>query len=188
MVHSEYYKLLDLKPDCSIDQIKKAYREKARMYHPDVNHSPDAKENFIKVTEAYDFLISNHDKEISDEEEFARLMEEWRKYRQERSRMRARFYAQYTYSKFKSSKYYKSTKELNGYVIIVNFSIAVMVLIYTIIGYIIKLKDPIPDSSPAIYSFILLLVFSLILFTVSFIYLRAYIETRKKRPKRKNTK
>lgn len=185
MTNSEYYKLLDLPRDCSIDQIKKAYREKARMYHPDVNHSPDAKEQFIKVTEAYDFLISNHDKELSDEEEFARLMEEWRKYRQERSRMRAHYYAHKTYSNFKSSKYYKSTKELNGYVIVVNFSIAIMVFIYTIIGYIIRLKNPIPDTNPPIYSFILLLVLSLILFTVSLIYLRAYIETRKKRGNRK---
>lgn len=185
MVQSEYYKILGLTGNCSVDEIKRAYRKKARLYHPDINHSPEAQDEFIKITEAYDFLLTNHDKPISDDEEYIRIMEEWRKYRQDRSRQRAQYYARKSYVSFKNSKYYKSTNILNGPAIIFNFAISIMVLIYTILGYIIKLRNPDPEEPPAIFSFILLLIFSLILFTVSFIYLGAYIQTRKKRGKGK---
>jgi len=185
MVHAEYYEILGLGADCTVDEIKKAYRKKARMYHPDINHSPEAKELFIKVTEAYDFLISHFDIKGSDEEEFNRIMEEWRKFRQERSRQRAQYYARKSYLNFKNSKYYRTTRILNGSSIIFNFAIAIMVLIYTILGYIIKLKNPEPDDPPAIFSFILLLILSIILFTISFIYLKAFIDSRKKRGKEK---
>jgi hypothetical protein len=185
MLHSEYYEILGLQPNCSIDQIKKAYREKARRYHPDINHSPDAKDKFIKATEAYDFLIEHHDKPLTDDQEFARLIEEWMKYRQERSRARARYFAHRSFNNFRNSKYYKSTREQNGYIVVVNFAVAIMVFIYTIIGYIIRLKNPIPDTGPPILSFLLLLLLSLILFTISFIYLKAFLETRKKNRRHK---
>ena len=180
MFISEYYKVLDIPENSTLEEIKKAYRKKAREYHPDVNHSPDAIEKFIIVTEAYDFLITNYDKLLSGEREFLRAMEEWRKYRQDRTRQRAEYYARKSYSNFRNSKFYKSTQRLNGSAIIFNFSIAVMVCIYTVAGYIIRLKDPSPDAEkPSIFSFALLLVLSIILFTVSFIYLKAYMKSRK---------
>ena len=37
-------------------QIKSAYRKLAKQYHPDVNDSPDAAEQFREITEAYDTL------------------------------------------------------------------------------------------------------------------------------------
>lgn len=185
MVQSEYYKILGLTVNCSVDEIKKAYRKKARLYHPDINHDPGAKDEFIKVTEAYDFLLANHDRQISDDQEYIRVMEEWRKYRQDRSRQRAQYYARKSYLSFKNSKYYRTTKILNGSAIIFNFAISIMVLIYTILGYIIKLRNPEPEDPPALFSFILLMILSLILFTVSFIYLGAYIQTRKKHCKDK---
>eukprot|EP00891_Asterochloris_glomerata_P000164 jgi/Astpho2/164/fgenesh1_pg.00004_%23_63_t len=50
------YKLLDLKPDADLRQIKRAYRKKALQHHPDINDSPDAEEMFIAVQEAYQVL------------------------------------------------------------------------------------------------------------------------------------
>ncbi len=47
MTSSEYYQILGLSSGASIDEIKRAYRQKARMYHPDINHSPEAKDIFI---------------------------------------------------------------------------------------------------------------------------------------------
>jgi hypothetical protein len=182
----EYYKILNLKPDSSIEDIRKAYRRKARLYHPDINNAPDAADNFIRITEAYDFLIENHEKKPLDDQEFLRIVEEWRKYRQERSTQRARYYARSSYARFKNSKYYKSTRILNASSIIFNFAIAVMVLLFTIIGYIFKLKNPVPgEENHTFLSFLLLLAVSLILFTVSFIYLKAYIDTNKKHRKKK---
>ncbi|MGD0342169.1 MAG: DnaJ domain-containing protein, partial [Bacteroidales bacterium] len=62
MTITEYYRILDIPQDSSIDEIKRAYRQKARMYHPDINPAPDAKDMFILATEAYEFLIANFDK------------------------------------------------------------------------------------------------------------------------------
>jgi len=183
MIHSEYYEILGLAANCSLEDIKKAYRKKARMYHPDINHEPEAKDMFIKATEAYDFLISNFGYKAVDDQEHIRIMEEWRKYRQDRSRQRAQYYARKSYTNFKNSKYYRTTRILNGSNIIFNFAISVMVLIYTVLGYILKLRNPSPDDPRPTISFIVLLFLSLILFTVSFLYLKAFIQARKKRGK-----
>ena len=52
MTLTDYYELLGLPVNSSIDEIKKAYRKKARLYHPDINPEPDAKDHFISITEA----------------------------------------------------------------------------------------------------------------------------------------
>lgn len=56
---ADYYRLLELTPAASIDEIKAAYRRLARQYHPDA-HSQDklANDKFIALTEAYQQLIS----------------------------------------------------------------------------------------------------------------------------------
>jgi hypothetical protein len=186
MLISEYYETLGLSLNSSVEEIKKAYRKKARLYHPDINHLPEAKEMFIKVTEAYDFLMANHEKGTLDDQDYFRIVEEWRKYRQVRSRQRAQYYARSSFARFKNSKYYKSTKILDATSVIFNFVIAVLVLLYTILGYILKLQNPVPgEERPTIVSFIILLTLSIILFTISFVYLKAFIETSKKQKKKK---
>jgi hypothetical protein len=181
----EYYEILGLPPYSSTEEVRRAYRKKARLYHPDINNAPDAMDKFIKITEAYDFLIESHNKGPLDDQEFFRIVEEWKKYRQERSQQRARYYAHSSYTRFKNSKYYRSTRILNASSVIFSFAVAVMVLLFTILGYIIRLKNPLPDNDSPIFSFILLLTISLILFTFSFIYLKAYIDSNKKHRKRK---
>lgn len=183
---AEYYQILGLASDSSVDDIKKAYRKKARAYHPDLNHSPEAKDLFIKVTEAYEFLITYHQKLASDEEEFHRIMEEWRKYRRIRSQERARSYAGASYDKFKKTSLYKSTKRFDGASIITNFVLSILVFTYTIFGFFYRLEHPYEkNEKPPVFSFILLLTLSIILFTVSFIYLKAYLETTRKNRKKK---
>lgn len=184
---SEYYEILGLPPGSGPDEIKKAYRKKARLYHPDINHDPSASDIFIKTTEAYDFLIANYGKELTGDREYEKVMEEWRKYRQERSRQRAQYYARSSYIKFRNSKYYKSTKILNASSIIFNFAVSVLVFLYTVFGYIFRIRHPLPGiENPSIFTFLILLVFSLILLTVSFMYLKAYLETNKKREKKEH--
>lgn len=53
------YKILEISPDASKDQIKKAYYKLAKIYHPDVNHHPGAREKFLKIQFAFDVLYHN---------------------------------------------------------------------------------------------------------------------------------
>ncbi len=52
----DYYQVLDVPRTASADEVKKAYRQLARQYHPDVNKSPDAEERFKEINEAYEVL------------------------------------------------------------------------------------------------------------------------------------
>jgi len=50
----KYYKLLDISPGASQEEIKSAYKKKAFVTHPDKNNGND--EEFKKVSEAYEIL------------------------------------------------------------------------------------------------------------------------------------
>jgi hypothetical protein len=185
MTITDYYKILDLQANSNIEEIKKAYRKKARLCHPDINPAPDAKDQFICITEAYDFLISNHEKIKTDEQAYQEAMEDWRKYRQDRSRKRATVYARTSYVTFKKTKFYKTTRIFDGTSIIFSFVVSIMVLAYTIYGYSFRLKHPIPGmEKPSVFAFIMLLMLGMIFFVVSLIYLKAYQETSRKQKKK----
>lgn len=53
----DYYKALELEPDATADDIKRAYRRLALKYHPDQNRGDRvAEEQFKKINEAYQVL------------------------------------------------------------------------------------------------------------------------------------
>ena len=52
----DYYKTLGVEKDASEDQIRKAFRELAKKYHPDVSSEPNAEEKFKEIQEAYAVL------------------------------------------------------------------------------------------------------------------------------------
>lgn len=57
MAKRDYYEVLGIAKDASADEIKKAYRNLARKYHPDVNQDDqDAEKKFKEVKEAFDVL------------------------------------------------------------------------------------------------------------------------------------
>ena len=55
-------------PDDEIQIIKRQYRMKALMYHPDKNNSPGACEQFQQVNEAYEFLMTRKGSSFSPKE------------------------------------------------------------------------------------------------------------------------
>ena len=56
MKYQDYYQILGVPRDADAAQIKKAYRQLARRYHPDVNQDADAEDKFKEVNEAYEVL------------------------------------------------------------------------------------------------------------------------------------
>jgi curved DNA-binding protein len=53
----DYYKILGLKKDASVEDIKKAYRKLARKYHPDLNpNNKEANKQFQQINEANEIL------------------------------------------------------------------------------------------------------------------------------------
>lgn len=68
MFFKDYYKILGLNTNkVTIDEIKLAYREQAKKYHPDVNiGNTNAEERFKDINEAYNVLSSSQSKRKYD--------------------------------------------------------------------------------------------------------------------------
>ncbi len=64
----DYYDILDVDRDASKDEIKKAYRKKAKKYHPDKNpdNAEEAREKFKKISEAYEVLADDEKRKRYD--------------------------------------------------------------------------------------------------------------------------
>ena len=62
----DYYKILGVPRDATQEDISKAFKQKARKLHPDVNHEPDAKERFQELNEAHDVLSDPQKREQYD--------------------------------------------------------------------------------------------------------------------------
>jgi len=115
-------------------------------------------------------------------------MEDWRKYRQDRSHKRAKAYARTSYSSFKNTKFYKTTRIFDGTTLVICFITSVMIIVYTIYGYSYRLKNPYPgEEKPSIVAFLGLLLIGITFFAVTFIFFRAYQETSRKNKKNSET-
>ena len=67
MIFKDYYKILGLETNkVSIDEIRVAFREQAKKYHPDVNESKTAEERFKDINEAYRILSEEKTKRKYD--------------------------------------------------------------------------------------------------------------------------
>jgi|GEM_PF-1250452 len=62
----DFYKILDIPRSASSEDIKRAYRNKAKLIHPDINNSPKANEVFAVVNEAYETLSDDQKKYFYD--------------------------------------------------------------------------------------------------------------------------
>jgi molecular chaperone DnaJ len=67
-LEKDYYKTLGVPKTAKTPEIKKAYRELARKYHPDANKgNADAEERFKEITEAYNVLSDEKQRKEYDE-------------------------------------------------------------------------------------------------------------------------
>lgn len=112
MLHSSY-QLLNITENASVEEIKKAYRAKAFMLHPDKNPSPFAKEEFIALTEAYEELLAVKSGHYNA---YASLFDQTQQ-RQEKEReaakQRARAYAQMRYEEFEKTEAAQTLNAVN---------------------------------------------------------------------------
>lgn len=67
MAKRDYYEVLGIEKGASKQEIKKAYRQLAKKYHPDRNKEADAEEKFKEVQEAYDILSDDQKKSAYDQ-------------------------------------------------------------------------------------------------------------------------
>ncbi|WP_020533489.1 J domain-containing protein [Flexithrix dorotheae] len=72
-MEENYLHILSLREGASKDEIKKAFRKKAKLLHPDKNNDPSATENFLLVTEAYHYLINKDKLNITELESYSNM-------------------------------------------------------------------------------------------------------------------
>ena len=62
-----YYKVLNIKEEASNEEIKRAFRTLAKIYHPDKKHEDASVEKFNEISEAKNFLLDVTKRKILDD-------------------------------------------------------------------------------------------------------------------------
>ncbi len=63
---NSFYDLLNIEPPVTDEEVKMAYRQKAKTTHPDVNPDPGAVAAFQQLSEAYELLKEQDNRDIYD--------------------------------------------------------------------------------------------------------------------------
>lgn len=118
---NKYYLILGIPANSGLEDIKKAYRRLAHEFHPDVSRLPDARERFLEINEAYEYLSNKlklaqalkvHYK--GEEETSQDTIDAWLAGERERMRARAKKYADMKYRNFKKSETYQATLKVDN--------------------------------------------------------------------------
>lgn len=61
-----YYQILDVDNNATLEQIRRAFRKKAKECHPDISNDSDSKERFQKLNEAHQVLTDANKRRLYD--------------------------------------------------------------------------------------------------------------------------
>lgn len=140
----DFYELLGVKKDATKEEIKKAYRDMVKKYHPDVNKSDEASKIIISLNEAketlldddkrceYDKLLDdiNHSKTYSnDSTSYSAKKEEYKENYSESYVTRWQFLM--TYLNFGKDKL--GIKFLKTIIVIINYLVFFIIKAFTLI-------------------------------------------------------
>jgi hypothetical protein len=138
-----YYKILGIPETAGIEQLKRAYRERVKIYHPDVSTLPDAQQLFISLTEAYEILLRrlSVEKELKESHVKAANYEYWNEIQKkwlhdQMQKIRQTAYAQsrMKYEEFKKTPTYRATKALSKIADYMIFSVGFFMIIGAFFG------------------------------------------------------
>lgn len=68
MQSGNYYDILGIPPTASKEDIKKAYKRLAKIYHPDINRQANAGLHFLMVRQAYETLFDPTSRHVYDQQ------------------------------------------------------------------------------------------------------------------------
>ncbi len=157
----KYYEILGVSNGATLSEIKKAFRNRAKELHPDVNKNHNAHEQFVLLLEAYEYFIRQ---QSTTKNKNYTSSQRWQDNEAERARHRAEYFSKVKYEEFTRSDYFKTITSLNIIFEHLGFFIAVIVFIpmpvilitlYGISGFIISLLAmliTLPLTAPAIRS------------------------------------
>ena len=131
----KYYEILGVNQNYTLNELKFAYRSKAKQFHPDINKAPDANSKFIEINEAY--IILNQLKQDQSTAQKSNTNISWYKEEKERAKKRAAYYAKMKYEEYKKSPIYKAAKVIDPILktIIIGFSIFIFIAPIIFITY-----------------------------------------------------
>lgn len=97
------YKIVGVEPGASEEEVRTAYRRQVKKLHPDVNKAPGAHEQFVILSEAYEYLLKGksvlileptYEEDIAEQQRREQLQKEkrarWEKRQQEKALQRFR--------------------------------------------------------------------------------------------------
>ncbi len=181
---TDYYSLLGLKPGATVQEIKKAYRIKALQYHPDRNQSPDSSEKFVRISEAYQYLLTYNNYSLVSEEERERAYSAWIQYRREQARRKAEEYAKASYQEFKKSELYKSSYAIDGRMLVFGFILSSSIIIYSLYGYNYRVEHASnPKEMPSLTFMLLTVALGILFLIITLLY---YLAWRAEKERQKN--